>query len=49
MKPVREILGIPAEIMPFCLIPVGYPERTHSPMGKWQPDIVMPCLGAGSE
>lgn len=40
MKPVRDILEIPADIMPFCLIPVGYPERSHAPMDKWHPDRV---------
>lgn len=34
---VRNILGIPHRLIPFNLIPVGYPAENHAPMNKWQP------------
>ncbi len=40
MASVREILNIPEAIIPFNLIPVGYPLSPHAPMDKWQPSRV---------
>lgn len=40
MTPVSEILGLPSSVIPFSLIPVGYPADTHKPMDKWHPDRV---------
>lgn len=37
IEPVRKILDIPSQVIPFNLIPIGYPESAHSPMDKWQP------------
>lgn len=37
MDAVRQILHIPSSVIPFNLIPVGYPLSPHSPMNKWQP------------
>ena len=36
----RRILDIPADITPFNLIPVGYPEADHAPIDKWHPERV---------
>lgn len=40
MTPVRSILNLPDNIIPFNLIPVGYPLTDHAPMDKWHPDRV---------
>lgn len=40
MESVRKILNFPAEIIPFNLIPVGYPLVNQKPMNKWIPDRV---------
>ena len=37
---VRQLLHIPDSVIPFNLIPVGYPAGHHHPMDKWQPDRV---------
>lgn len=36
----RRILGISADVVPFNLIPIGYPEKPHAPMDKWHSDRV---------
>ena len=35
---VREILNIPSGVIPFNVIPVGYPLSHSNPMDKWHPD-----------
>lgn len=40
IAPVKEILGLPDDIIPFNLIPVGYPVADHAPMDKWHPDRI---------
>lgn len=35
IAPVRTILNIPDHIIPFNLIPIGYPLANHPPMSKW--------------
>lgn len=40
ISPVRSILNLPDTLIPFCLIPVGYPEKNHAPMNKWHPDRI---------
>lgn len=36
----RRILDIPEGIIPFNLIPVGYPDGSHAAMNKWHPDRI---------
>lgn len=36
-EPVRELLGLPQEIIPFCLIPVGKPAHKPHLIDKWSP------------
>lgn len=38
--PVRSILNIPGKLIPFNLIPIGYPEEDHMPMDKWHPERI---------
>lgn len=40
MNRASSILGIPSGIIPFNLIPVGYPDRAHGPVDKWHPDRI---------
>lgn len=40
IAPVKSILGIGDDIIPFNLIPIGYADKTHAPMDKWHADRV---------
>lgn len=40
IAPVKTILNLPDSLIPFNLIPVGYPEKENAPMDKWHPDRV---------
>ncbi len=40
MEAAGRILDIPAGIIPFNLIPVGFPADSHAPMDKWHADRV---------
>lgn len=35
MAAATRILRLPERIIPFCLIPVGYPAKLHNPIDKW--------------
>lgn len=40
IEPVRKILNICDDIIPFNLIPVGHPASDRAPMDKWHPERV---------
>lgn len=40
MSSVEKLLHLPAGIIPFNLIPIGYPATHHAPIDKWHPDRV---------
>lgn len=40
MECATRILKIPAGIIPFNLIPIGYPAKTHAPIDKWHPERI---------
>lgn len=40
VKAVKETLGIPAQMVPLCLIPVGYPSGKDKPKDKWKSEKV---------
>lgn len=40
MAAASRILGLPEGIIPFNLTPIGYPEKTHSPIDKWHAERV---------
>lgn len=40
ISPVRSILNLPDNLIPFSLIPIGYPEKSHAPMDKWHPERI---------
>ena len=33
---VQQILGIPADVIPVALIPIGYPDSENKPKNKWK-------------
>lgn len=35
MKEVRKYTGIPSNLFPLCVVPVGYPKRDQPPMDKF--------------
>lgn len=37
---VKKVLNIPDRMIPFNLIPIGYPLADHKPMDKWHPERV---------
>ena len=36
MKPTIKALGLPNEVKPFCIVPVGYPGGNDKPKDKWK-------------
>lgn len=40
IEPVKKILNIGEDLIPFNLIPIGHPTSDHAPMEKWRPDRV---------
>ena len=40
MAPVKSILNLPDNIVPFNLIPIGHPLTDHATMDKWHPERV---------
>lgn len=47
IEPVSTILSLPANLIPFSLIPIGEPAGNHAPMDKWHPERIH-VLGDGS-
>ena len=37
---VREALGLPENIQPLCVIPVGHPDGDFQPKYKWDPSKI---------
>ena len=35
--PVKEALHLPAEVVPYAVVPVGYPAGDETPKDKWDP------------
>ena len=35
MKPIREYLNLPGNIVPYSVVPVGYPAGDNQPKDKW--------------
>ena len=40
MDPAIEALGLPDEIKPYCIVPVGHPGGKEQPKDKWKPDNI---------
>lgn len=37
---IRAYLGIPSNVTPLAIVPVGYPAETPTPKDKWNPDNI---------
>ena len=40
MEVTSEVLHLPQNIVPFCVIPIGYPDGNEAPKDKWNPENV---------
>ena len=40
MNPAIEALGLPKDIKPYCIVPVGYPTGKDKPKDKWKPENI---------
>ncbi len=40
MATVREALGLPEGVAPYCVVPVGYPAGDDQPKDKWKPENI---------
>ena len=40
IAPIAEALGIPANVLPLCIIPVGVPAEDPAPKDKWKPENI---------
>lgn len=40
IEPVKTLLNLSDNLVPFNLIPIGHPAVDHSPIDKWQPSRV---------
>ena len=38
--PIADALGVPANVIPLCIIPVGVPAENPEPKDKWNPDNI---------
>ena len=37
MEPVKRLLDLPATVLPYCVVPIGYPAGDNQPKDKWDP------------
>ena len=37
---LRETLGLPENVSPYCVVPVGYPAGEDQPKDKWKPENI---------
>ena len=37
MDPIKKALQLPASVVPYAVVPVGYPSTENSPKDKWDP------------
>jgi len=40
MEPVKRSLGLPASVVPYAIVPIGYPNGETQPKDKWDPERV---------
>ena len=40
MVSVHEALGLPEDVSPYCVVPVGYPAGDEQPKDKWKPENI---------
>ena len=37
MAPVKQALGLPETVVPYSVVPIGYPAGGEQPKDKWDP------------
>ena len=40
MNPTIEALGLPKDILPYCIVPIGHPTGKDKPKDKWKTDNI---------
>ena len=40
MAAAREALGLPENVSPYCIVPIGYPAGDDQPKDKWKPENI---------
>jgi len=40
MDPIRAALGLPPTVVPYAVVPIGYPSGDNQPKDKWNPERV---------
>lgn len=40
VRAIRSVLGLPAQIVPLNVIPMGYPQGETAPKDKWKPENI---------
>jgi len=40
MNPAIEALGLPDNVKPYCIVPVGHPTGKEKPKDKWKPENI---------
>ena len=40
IAPIAAALGLPANVKPLCIIPVGVPAENPEPKDKWKPENI---------
>ena len=40
MAPVKQALGLPATVVPYSVVPIGYPACDEQPKDKWDPSRI---------
>ena len=38
VAPIAQAIGLPEDVKPLCVIPIGYPAETPEPKDKWKPE-----------
>ena len=38
--PVKKALGLPEEVVPYCVVAVGWPDTQYEPKDKWDPERI---------
>ena len=40
MNPTVEALGLPENVSPYCIVPIGHPAGNDKPKDKWKPENI---------
>lgn len=40
MHPLKECLDLPENVVPYAVVPIGYPDTDNQPKDKWNPDNI---------